>query len=44
MDYGYVDSALKGNFTQPEIITGKPLAIGGSLAGPKQQVEDCHLL
>ena len=24
-------SALKGNFTQPEIITGKPLAIGGSL-------------
>lgn len=24
-------SALKGNFMQPEIITGKPLAIGGSL-------------
>jgi glutamate dehydrogenase (NAD(P)+) len=24
-------SALKGNFVQPEIITGKPLAIGGSL-------------
>ena len=24
-------SALKGNFIQPEIITGKPLAIGGSL-------------
>jgi glutamate dehydrogenase/leucine dehydrogenase len=24
-------SALKGNFGQPEIITGKPLAIGGSL-------------
>jgi glutamate dehydrogenase/leucine dehydrogenase len=24
-------SALKGNFVQPELITGKPLAIGGSL-------------
>lgn len=24
-------SALKGNFVQPEVITGKPLAIGGSL-------------
>jgi glutamate dehydrogenase (NAD(P)+) len=24
-------SALKGNFVQPEIITGKPIAIGGSL-------------
>jgi glutamate dehydrogenase (NAD(P)+) len=24
-------SALKGNYVQPEIITGKPLAIGGSL-------------
>jgi glutamate dehydrogenase (NAD(P)+) len=24
-------SALKGNFMQPEIITGKPIAIGGSL-------------
>ena len=24
-------SALKGNFVQPEIITGKPLSIGGSL-------------
>jgi len=24
-------SALKGNFSQPEIITGKPLSIGGSL-------------
>ena len=24
-------SALKGNFGQPEIITGKPLAIGGLL-------------
>ena len=24
-------SALKGNFVQPEIITGKPLAVGGSL-------------
>jgi glutamate dehydrogenase (NAD(P)+) len=24
-------SALKGNFVQPELITGKPLAVGGSL-------------
>ena len=24
-------SALKGNYVQPEVITGKPLAIGGSL-------------
>ena len=24
-------SALKGNFVQPEVITGKPIAIGGSL-------------
>jgi glutamate dehydrogenase (NAD(P)+) len=24
-------SALKGNFVQPEVITGKPLSIGGSL-------------
>jgi glutamate dehydrogenase (NAD(P)+) len=24
-------SAIKGNFVQPELITGKPLAIGGSL-------------
>jgi glutamate dehydrogenase/leucine dehydrogenase len=24
-------SAIKGNFVQPEVITGKPLAIGGSL-------------
>jgi glutamate dehydrogenase (NAD(P)+) len=24
-------SALKGNFVQPEVITGKPLAVGGSL-------------
>jgi glutamate dehydrogenase/leucine dehydrogenase len=24
-------SALKGNYVQPEIITGKPIAIGGSL-------------
>ncbi len=24
-------SALKGNFVQPELITGKPIAIGGSL-------------
>ncbi len=24
-------SALKGNYVQPEIITGKPLAVGGSL-------------
>ncbi len=24
-------SALKGNFVQPEVITGKPLALGGSL-------------
>ena len=24
-------SALKGNFVQPEVITGKPLAMGGSL-------------
>jgi glutamate dehydrogenase/leucine dehydrogenase len=24
-------SALKGNFVQPEIITGKPIAVGGSL-------------
>jgi glutamate dehydrogenase (NAD(P)+) len=24
-------SALKGNFIQPEVITGKPLAVGGSL-------------
>lgn len=24
-------SALKGNFSQPEIITGKPISIGGSL-------------
>lgn len=24
-------SALKGNFVQPEIITGKPLSVGGSL-------------
>src|SRR5262245_47314558 len=27
----YTYSALKGNFVQPEVITGKPLAIGGSL-------------
>ena len=24
-------SALKGNYLQPDVITGKPLAIGGSL-------------
>ena len=33
-------SALKGNYVQPEIITGKPIAIGGSLGRTEAQAED----
>ena len=36
-------SALKGNYVQPELITGKPLAIGGSLGRTRQQDVACPL-
>ena len=37
-------STLKGNYNQPEIITGKSIPIGGSLGELKQQEEEYQLL